>query len=142
MKRSLVSKVVVYTDGACEPNPGPGGWAAILHYQLRDGIHEKEISWGHLNTTNNRMEVTGVIEALKLLKRPCDVTVFSDSKYVVNSIGEWLDGNPRNGSHGWMVGWKKKRRCPPKRRSLERNRRTCQTSKESAYAMDSRPFGT
>jgi len=108
MRHALISEVVIYTDGACEPNPGPGGWGAILQYQLPDRIHEIEMSGGHLSTTNNRMELTGVIEALKLLKRPCDVTVYSDSKYVVNSIGEWLGGEPRFGNYGWMVGWKQK----------------------------------
>lgn len=102
----LLSEVVIHTDGACEPNPGPGGWAAILQFQTSNGIHQKEVFGSHPSTTNNRMEIMGVIESLKLLKRPCDVTVFSDSRYVVNSVGDWLNGNP-SGNTGWITGWKK-----------------------------------
>ena len=72
-----VKKVELYTDGACSGNPGPGGWGAILRY----GEHEKELSGGAHDTTNNRMELTAVIEGLKALKEPCTVTVYSDSKY-------------------------------------------------------------
>lgn len=87
-----MKQVKIYTDGACSGNPGPGGWGAILIY----GPHEKELSGGASETTNNRMELTAVIEALKALKEPCEVTVYSDSAYVVNGM-----------SAGWIEGWKK-----------------------------------
>lgn len=85
-------KVVLYTDGACSGNPGPGGYGAILMYK---GI-EKEISGGELNTTNNKMEIMAVIKGLEYLKEPCDVTIYSDSAYVVNTIEK-----------GWIYSWKK-----------------------------------
>lgn len=83
--------VNIYTDGSCSGNPGPGGWGAVLVY----GQFEKEISGGDHSTTNNRMELTAVIEALRLLKEPCAVTVTTDSKYVVDSV-----------TLGWARGWK------------------------------------
>ena len=90
----MLKKVEIWTDGACSCNPGPGGWAAILNYM---GI-EKEISGGKLDTTNNYMELTAVIQALNALKEPCEVTLYSDSSYVVNAITEnWLVGWQRNG---------------------------------------------
>ena len=85
--------VTIYTDGACSGNPGPGGWGAILEW---NGI-EKEISGGASDTTNNRMELTGVIEALSLLKEPCVVELYSDSKYVIDALQK-----------GWVYGWQKK----------------------------------
>lgn len=84
--------VTIYTDGACSGNPGPGGWGAILMY----GEKQKEISGGKKDTTNNVMEITAVVEALKLLKYPCEVTVYSDSAYVVNCFEQ-----------GWIYNWKK-----------------------------------
>ena len=84
--------VEIYTDGACSGNPGPGGWGAILRY---DG-HEKEISGGEKDTTNNRMEMMAVIEALLVLKKKSRVEVYTDSKYVQQGVSEW------------MAGWKKK----------------------------------
>ena len=84
--------VTIYTDGACSGNPGPGGWGAVLRY----GAHEKEFSGGAAETTNNRMELTGVIEALRQLKEPCIVELWSDSKYVIDAP-----------SKGWVYGWKK-----------------------------------
>ncbi len=83
--------VYIYTDGACSGNPGPGGWGAILVY----GKFEKELSGGEARTTNNRMELTAVIEALTLLKEPCSVTLTTDSKYIVDSV-----------TLGWARGWK------------------------------------
>ena len=74
--------VTLYTDGACSGNPGPGGWAAILLY----GSHKKELSGGEKNTTNNRMELTGVIEGLRALNQPCIVELYSDSKYVIDAL--------------------------------------------------------
>ena len=77
-----MQKVIIYTDGACSGNPGPGGYGAILMYEN----NKKEISGGSKQTTNNIMEITAVVEALKLLKFACDVDVYSDSSYVVNAI--------------------------------------------------------
>ena len=87
-----MEKVVIYTDGACSGNPGPGGWGAILMY----GENKKEISAGKKDTTNNIMELTAALEALKLLKYPCEVELYSDSAYLVNGF-----------SNGWIYNWKK-----------------------------------
>lgn len=89
-----MEKILIYTDGACSGNPGPGGWGAILMYK----DYKKEISGGSSDTTNNIMEITAVIEALKLLKEPChsEVEVYSDSAYVVNAF-----------NNGWIYNWKK-----------------------------------
>lgn len=87
-----MKQVDIFTDGACSGNPGPGGWGAILRYKGTD----KEISGGEAQTTNNRMELTAVIEALKLLKESCVVTLWTDSKYVADGLGK-----------GWAAGWKK-----------------------------------
>ena len=83
--------VILYTDGACSGNPGPGGWGAILEFNG----HEKELSGGENNTTNNRMELTAVIQGLKALKEPCIVELYSDSKYVIDALEK-----------GWAIGWK------------------------------------
>ena len=84
-----MSKIVeIWTDGACKGNPGAGGWGAVLKY----GVHEKEIYGGESDTTNNRMELRAVIEALSLLKRPCTVVVHTDSQYVQRGMTEWLEG--------------------------------------------------
>jgi ribonuclease HI len=85
--------VTLYTDGACSGNPGPGGWAAILMY----GSYKRELSGGEDNTTNNRMELTGVIRGLQALKEPCIVELYSDSKYVIDALEK-----------GWAVGWRKR----------------------------------
>lgn len=83
-----MNKVIIYTDGACSGNPGIGGWAAILNY----GENQKIISGGKENTTNNEMEITAILEGLKALKYKCDVEVYSDSAYCVNTINKkWLD---------------------------------------------------
>lgn len=92
--------VEIWTDGACKGNPGPGGWGALL----RQGRHEKELWGGEAQTTNNRMELTGVIEALKALKRPCQVVVHTDSQYVQKGMGEWLPNWKRR---GWLTADKK-----------------------------------
>lgn len=84
--------IIIYTDGACSNNPGPGGWGAVVMYK----DVKKEISGFEDNTTNNKMEIMAVIKALELLKEPCNVKVYSDSAYVVNSI-----------SKGWLYSWKK-----------------------------------
>lgn len=89
-----MEEVIIYTDGACSGNPGPGGWGAILMINE----NKKEISGGNKNTTNNVMELTAVIEALKLLKRPCNVNLYSDSAYVVNAfLQNWILGWIKNG---------------------------------------------
>ena len=89
-----MSEVVIYTDGACSGNPGPGGWAAILECKGT----EKVLSGGEASSTNNRMELTAVIESLETLTRPCNVQVFSDSKYVVDAINQkWLPNWVRRG---------------------------------------------
>lgn len=88
-----MKKVKIYTDGACSGNPGPGGWGAILKH----GDREKELSGGERDTTNNRMELTAVIKALSALKQPCEVEVYSDSKYVVDAIEK-----------GWLRNWQRK----------------------------------
>ena len=85
-----MEKVIIYTDGACSGNPGPGGWGTILMYKE----NKKEISGGKKDTTNNVMELTAVIEGLKLLKYPCEVELYSDSSYVVNSFKQ-----------GWIYNW-------------------------------------
>ena len=87
--------VVIYTDGACKGNPGPGGWGAFL----RAGEHTKELFGGERLTTNNRMELTAPIEALSSLTQPCNVAIYTDSQYLRNGIGTWI--------HGWKArGWK------------------------------------
>lgn len=83
-----LTKIDIHTDGACSGNPGPGGWCSILVY---NGT-EKEISGSEAWTTNNQMELKSVIEALKMLNRPCEISLYSDSQYVVKSINEWLPG--------------------------------------------------
>ena len=94
--------VTIYTDGACSGNPGPGGYGAILMY----GQHKKELSGGDPNTTNNRMELMGVITALKALNRPCQVNLYTDSQYVVNAIEKgWAKKWQAN---GWMRNKKDK----------------------------------
>ena len=85
--------VTLYTDGACSGNPGPGGWGAMLMH----GPHRKELSGGEAETTNNRMELTAVISALRALREPCQVTLTSDSKYVIDAI-----------TKGWAVSWRAK----------------------------------
>ena len=96
-----MEEVTIYTDGACSGNPGPGGWGVILMYK----DNKKEISGGKKDTTNNVMELTAVIEALKLLKYPCKVNVYSDSAYVVNAfLQHWINGWQRN---NWKTSDKK-----------------------------------
>ena len=92
--------VEIFTDGACKGNPGPGGWGAIIRY----GKHEKELSGGEPDTTNNRMEMTAAIRALELLIEPCKVVLYTDSTYVKDGITKWVDGWQRN---GWKTASKK-----------------------------------
>lgn len=103
-----MKEVMIYTDGACSGNPGPGGWGAVLFY----GSKQKEISGGEKQTTNNRMEIQAVIEGLSLLKEPCAVKVYSDSAYVVNCFQNgWI--------HGWLRnGWKNSKKDPVENQDL------------------------
>ena len=104
-----MTDVEIFTDGACSGNPGPGGWAAIL----RSGHHEKEFFGGERLTTNNRMELTAVIEGLRKLKRPSKVIVHTDSRYVMDGASKWLSG--------WKTrGWKTADRKPVKNEDLWR----------------------
>ncbi len=96
-----MKEVTIYTDGACSGNPGPGGWGAVLIY----GNHEKEISGGEKDTTNNRMELTAPIKALQQLKEPCLVHIYSDSAYLINAFQKkWIDKWQRN---CWQTASKK-----------------------------------
>jgi ribonuclease HI len=94
-----LNEVVIYTDGACKGNPGPGGWGAWL----KSGATEKDLFGGELDTTNNRMELTAVIEGLAALKRPCKVLLYLDSQYVRKGITEWIRGWK---AKGWMTASK------------------------------------
>ena len=99
-----MNKIVIYTDGACKGNPGPGGWGALL--RAADGA-DKDLCGGAPETTNNRMEMMAVIEALSALKRPCHVILFVDSQYVLKGMTEWL--------HGWKAkGWRTAAKQPVK----------------------------
>ena len=94
--------IQIFTDGACSGNPGPGGWGAILRYKA----HEKELSGGEAETTNNRMEMTALLEALRQLKEPCAIDLYSDSKYVIDSL-------QKGWAKGWRArGWKKADKSP------------------------------
>ena len=103
-----MEEVIIYTDGACSGNPGPGGWGSILMYKG----NKKEISGGKEDTTNNVMELTAVIEGLKLLKFPCKVKLYSDSAYVVNAfVQKWI--------YGWLKnGWVNSNKEPVKNKEL------------------------
>ena len=95
-----MKSVVIYTDGACRGNPGPGGWGAYLKY----GEHQKQLCGGEAETTNNRMELMGAIEALASLSQACSVTLYTDSTYVLKGITEWL---PNWKARGWKTAAKK-----------------------------------
>lgn len=105
--------VDIFTDGSSRGNPGPGGYGSILRFVDRNGrVHEKELSQGFRCTTNNRMELLGVIKALEALKSPCDITLYSDSQYVVNAFNQhWVEG--------WLKrGWKNAKKEPVKNPDL------------------------
>ncbi len=95
-----MTAIEIFTDGACSGNPGAGGWGVILRY----GETEKELSGGEAHTTNNRMELTAVIEALKALKRECEITLYTDSRYVMDGVNEWMPNWKKN---GWRTTNKK-----------------------------------
>ena len=92
--------IAIFTDGACKGNPGPGGWGALL----RMGEHEKELSGSDPDTTNNRMEMTAVIRALKNLREPCRIALYTDSRYVIDGMPKWIEGWKRR---GWVNASKK-----------------------------------
>ena len=99
--------VSLYTDGACKGNPGKGGWGVLMRY----GSHEKELFGGEAHTTNNRMELTAIIQGLAALKRPCAVVIYTDSQYVKNGMEQWI--------HGWKKnGWKTASKQPVKNEDL------------------------
>jgi ribonuclease HI len=102
-----MTRVEIATDGACKGNPGPGGWGALI----RSGTTEKELSGGEALTTNNRMELTAAIEGLKALKRPCRVTLSTDSRYVMDGLTKWIKGWQKN-------GWKTAAKQPVKNADL------------------------
>ena len=102
-----MTSVVIYTDGACKGNPGPGGWGALI----RAGGHEKELSGGERLTTNNRMELMAPIRALEALNRPCEIVLYTDSRYVMDGITKWIQGWKRN-------GWKTASKQPVKNADL------------------------
>ncbi len=99
--------VVIATDGACKGNPGPGGWGAVI----RSGAHERDLSGGESPTTNNRMELMAAIRALQALKRPCKVTLMTDSRYVMDGLTKWIKGWQKN-------GWRTAARQPVKNADL------------------------
>ena len=106
-------QVDIFTDGSARGNPGPGGYGAVMRFVDGAGkVHEKELSQGYEHTTNNRMELMAVIAGLEALKRPCDVTLYSDSQYVVNAFNQhWVDG--------WLKrGWKNSQKQPVKNDDL------------------------
>ena len=105
-----MKQLEIFTDGACKGNPGPGGWGAVIRY----GNHEKEISGGEPDTTNNRMELSAAIQALKTLIEPCHVKLHTDSKYVLDGITKWIHGWQRN-------GWKNASKQPVRNADLWRD---------------------
>ena len=117
--------VSIYTDGACSGNPGPGGWGAILIY---NGV-EKELSGGEAMTTNNRMELLGVISALQALKEPCEVELWSDSRYVIDAL-------EKGWAKGWKArGWKRANKEPALNRKYYAKFKTVITAQQAYKAM-------
>jgi ribonuclease HI len=108
-----VDRVEIFTDGACKGNPGPGGWGALLRFAAAGGVRERELFGGEADTTNNRMELVAVIQALLALKRPCEVQLYTDSVYVQKGITEWI--------HAWKKrGWLNAAKEPVKNADLWR----------------------
>ena len=107
-----MKRIEIYTDGACSGNPGPGGWGAILRFRGREKVYEKELSGGEAQTTNNRMEMTALLEALRQLKEPCAIDLYSDSQYVIHAL-------EKGWARGWRArGWKKADKTPAKNPEL------------------------
>ncbi len=107
MSEKTKPKIIIYTDGGSKPNPGPGGWAALLIH----GEHQKEMSGGDPKTTNNQMELTAAIQALEALQEPCDVTLYTDSEYMQKGITSWMKSWVKN-------GWKTANKQPVKNQDL------------------------
>ncbi len=105
----MASRVSIWTDGACSGNPGPGGWGVVMRYNG----HERELSGGEPDTTNNRMELMAAIEALSALKRPCEIDLYTNSQYVRGGVSGWMDNWKRN-------GWKTSDKKPVKNEDLWR----------------------
>lgn len=103
MNKITQNNIIIYTDGACSGNPGKGGWGAVL----MTSQHRKEISGAVAHTTNNQMEITAVIEALRIIKKPSSIQIYTDSKYVMDGITKWINGWKHN-------GWKTKDKKPVK----------------------------
>ena len=111
-----MKQIEIYTDGACSGNPGPGGWGAILRFRTAQKVYEKELSGGEANTTNNRMEMTALLEALRQLKEPCAIDLYSDSQYVINGL-------EKGWAKGWRArGWKKADKSPALKTDSQRRR--------------------
>jgi ribonuclease HI len=118
-----LNSIEIYTDGACKGNPGPGGWGVLL----KSGATEKELFGGEPETTNNRMELMAVIQALQALKRPCNVTLWLDSQYVLKGITEWLPG--------WKAkGWRTATKQPVK--NVELWKQLDQLVQEGGHTID------
>jgi ribonuclease HI len=118
----VTPQVVIYTDGACSGNPGPGGWGAVMIF----GEHVREIHGGEPATTNNRMELMAAIQALETLNRPCKVELHTDSTYVMKGISEWI--------HGWKArGWKTADKKPVKNDDLWRRLDTARLRHEVTW---------
>ncbi len=118
----MTPSVVIYTDGACSGNPGPGGWGAILI----SGEHRRDIKGGEPDTTNNRMELMAAIQALESLKKPCKVELHTDSTYVMKGISEWI--------HGWKAkGWRTADKKPVKNEDLWRRLDTARSHHDVAW---------
>ena len=118
-----MNSIEIYTDGACKGNPGPGGWGVLL----KSGTLEKELFGGESETTNNRMELMAVIQALQALKRPCQVTLWLDSQYVLKGITEWLPG--------WKAkGWRTATKQPVK--NVELWKQLAQLVQEGGHTID------
>jgi ribonuclease HI len=102
---TLTPSVVLYTDGSCLGNPGPGGWAVLLRFQRKDEMHERMLDGSEEDTTNNRMELMAALQGLKALKRPCQIQLFTDSQYVKKGITEWI--------HNWIKNdWRNAKKKP------------------------------
>jgi ribonuclease HI len=131
-----VKRVEVYTDGSCSGNPGPGGWAAVLRYAGPEGVVEKVLTGAERETTNNRMELTAVVEALAALNERCEVALHSDSAYIVNALNDgWLDNWQRR---GWRTGDRKpvKNRDLWERLEAQRRRHSIRFVKVKGHAED------
>ena len=108
-----MNPIEIYTDGACKGNPGPGGWGVLLKH----GTTEKELFGGEPSTTNNRMEMMAVIQALTALKKPCDITLYLDSQYVLKGITEWIPGWKAKGCHRFQAAGEERRSLAAARQS-------------------------